>query len=1117
MEEELAGLSLLDDEDEAFQEEAAVVDRKYQFCLVGRCLTDNLGDKRYLFQFFHEVYVQRVISRTPWFFNNHLLILQRVQNGEDPSVLALNFSEFWVQVHELPPGRRNVVASRWLRDADRSQISAEYLKGANQSNSINTENVISCNLGEDFRNQVCNPNSIPLGSNQQNIIHGYNNWRDWSKGGSNIGGLVNGPMDLVLEEEHDPIAMLEGKKRQRRVEEPKALLGAANEEGSFDLTASSGAQRIWRLTGFYRNPYGRVRSESWELLRRLSHDQITSWVLLGDFNEIISSFEKKGGRLRSERKMNEFRMTLEDCNLSDLDVQMNLNWEADKEELFWEQRARVNWLKNGDRNTNYFHKVAVNRLFRGRIFVLEDENGRQLSSTDDFLRLASDYFINLFTASSMGSDEHLFGLVEKKVTESMNANLIKQFTEDEIVYAVKMMAPLNAPGIDGFPTIFFQRLISDNVLIAYEVLHSLKMKKRGQKGNFALKLDMSKAYDRVEWDFLAGMMTHLGFHEDWIVLIMRCVCSVTYSVSLNGCNSEWFSPSRGLRQGDPISPFLFLICAKGFSTLIAEAKQKGLMKGAPIGRGRYYINHLFFSDDSILFGDASCERARVDWDVINEYELIFGQRVNFDKFLIYSGANVDSNVKENIVNMLGVRVASNPEKYLGLPMMVGRKKSWAFANFVDRFRKQIEGWSLRYLSIGGKEVFIKSVLQAIPLYAMQCFLMPKSLCRKLEGVMNKFWWTNNKTSKGIHWSGWEPLCKPKDTGGMGFKDLVLFNKALLAKQHLQCSGIDSERTIVADTATRISSIPIAKGRSEDLMVWKYEGSGDYTIKSGYRVLFSEHIQNIIDTSPDGVDYTEFYKSLWALHIPAKIKIYRLFNNFLPHRCNLARRMLSVETVCPLCKKDPEDADHLIWSCELLQCVWTSLNIMAPSFEASINGKIRFANTFSAAEEQQRQIMALSLWGLWYRRNKLFHEGVKFSLQEFLGFIKGYSQELNLNKEIFCPSFRSLVNEIWKPPDDGFIKLNFDTAFQNDVKIAITAVLARNSKRDIVGAETYLFKNVADAFVAEARACERALILAGAMGFRRLVVEGDLLIVIKSIKKRQEDKSVLRPITQHINF
>lgn len=106
--------------------------------------------------------------------------------------------------------------------------------------------------------------------------------------------------------------------------------------------------------------------------------------------------------------------------------------------------------------------------------------------------------------------------------------------------------------------------------------------------------------------------------------------------------------------------------------------------------------------------------------------------------------------RDTITNVLGVRVATNPEKYLGLPMMIGRNKRRAFADFVDRFRRRIESWSFRYLSMGGKEVFIKAVLQAIPVYVMQCFALPKTLCQKFELIMNKFWWSNNKSSKGIH-------------------------------------------------------------------------------------------------------------------------------------------------------------------------------------------------------------------------------------------------------------------------------------------------------------------------------------------------------------------------------
>lgn len=503
----------------------------------------------------------------------------------------------------------------------------------------------------------------------------------------------------------------------------------------------------------------------------------------------------------------------------------------------------MNWLKNGDRNTSFFHKVAVQRHFRCRISELEDGAGRSTNSTEEFLQVASDYFGKLFSASESGSDEHLFSLVEEKVTSSMNERLLRQFTEEDIVYAVKSLTPLKAPRLDGFLALFFQRywhivrpevtrfclsvlqgqedlsvinktriilipkvekssnmthfrpirlcnviykiiakvlvlrmsetlgscineaqkafipgrLISDNVLIAYEILHSLKMKKR-------------------------GMMKHLGFHEDWIVLVMRCVCSVTYSISINGASGDWFTPSRGLRQGDPLSPYLFLICAEGFSLLIQEAKTKRMMMGAPIGRENFSVNHLFFADNCVLFGDASCEGAEVVRAIIHEYETVSGQRVNFEKSLIYFAANVVSSVQKDIVNLLRVRLASNPEKYLGLPMMVGRRKKWAFANFVDRFRKWVEGWSMRYLSMGDKEVFIKSVLQSTSIYAMQCFLLPKSLCKTLEGIMNRFWWTNNKTSKGIHWSSWDVLYKPKSFRELGFKNLFLFNKALLTKQ-----------------------------------------------------------------------------------------------------------------------------------------------------------------------------------------------------------------------------------------------------------------------------------------------------------------------------------------------
>ena len=150
-----------------------------------------------------------------------------------------------------------------------------------------------------------------------------------------------------------------------------------------------------------------------------------------------------------------------------------------------------------------------------------------------------------------------------------------------------------------------ERLITDNVLIAFELMHYLDHKKEGKDCYMAIKLDMSKTYDRVEWGFIEQVMVKLGFHDSWICLIMRCITSVSYSVLINGVAFGNIIPSRGLRQGDPLSPYLFLLCADGFSSLISKAVRNQMLSGLSICRGGPKISHLFFADDSLFFCKAN--------------------------------------------------------------------------------------------------------------------------------------------------------------------------------------------------------------------------------------------------------------------------------------------------------------------------------------------------------------------------------------------------------------------------------------------------------------------------------------------------------------------------------
>ena len=150
------------------------------------------------------------------------------------------------------------------------------------------------------------------------------------------------------------------------------------------------------------------------------------------------------------------------------------------------------------------------------------------------------------------------------------------------------------------------RSIIDNVLVAFETMHCIDQRRKGKEALMAAKLDMSKAYDRAEWSYLEAIMRRLGFHEKWIELMMMCVSTVSYSVLINGEPKGKIVPSKGLRQGDPISPYLVLLCAEGLSAMLKKEVRDGNIKGVAVSRGVLSISHLLFADDSIIFYRAQC-------------------------------------------------------------------------------------------------------------------------------------------------------------------------------------------------------------------------------------------------------------------------------------------------------------------------------------------------------------------------------------------------------------------------------------------------------------------------------------------------------------------------------
>ncbi|KAA3489038.1 reverse transcriptase [Gossypium australe] len=514
-------------------------------------------------------------------------------------------------------------------------------------------------------------------------------------------------------------------------------------------------------------------------------------ILKGDLTRWANQIRRK--RKRKKEILTTKLATLleadrDDENMAEIiDTKIHLNMEIDKDESYWEQRARINWLKLGDRNTSFFHKQASLRKKRNLVQKLQLDDERETKEIEEMKEIAQAYFVKLFSNGSHISTDKMFSGVEACISEEDNANLKANFTKEEIrtdksprrgwitshilpkmlanywrgcrellpstvEQRYKLSSPTNISQfrpislcnviykviakaianrlrvvlhkcIDSAQSAFVSgRLITDNVLLAYEILHTLKNKNIGKRGLMAVKLDMSKAYDRVDWNFVEKVMKKMGFDKGWVDMVMKCVSSVSYSVIINGFASTCFRPHRGLRQGDPLSPFLFLFCGEGLSSLMRLAKAENIIKVVKASRSRPAIFHLLFADDCILFAEATERDAISLKQILMEYKQNSGQCVNFKKSTIFFSTNTQERERMAVSQVLKVRRSIDIERYLGLPSMVGKRKRSCFQNLKDRFKQRIDNWSTRFLSQGGKEVFIKAVLQAIPTFPMTCFL-----------------------------------------------------------------------------------------------------------------------------------------------------------------------------------------------------------------------------------------------------------------------------------------------------------------------------------------------------------------------------------------------------------
>lgn len=328
----------------------------------------------------------------------------------------------------------------------------------------------------------------------------------------------------------------------------------------------------------------------------------------------------------------------------------------------------------------------------------------------------------------------------------------------------------------------------DNVVIAQEVFYRMKHRRCGNHGYVMVNLDLEKAYDKINWDFILNALKILNFPPNWVNIIRSCISSVQHSVLFNGGTTDFFSPGCGIRQGDPLSPYLFIICMEIFSAFIHKEVAGGSWK--PFKVKSFSVSHLFYADDIILFVKNDPTSLAAAYRALNSFVSCSGLSINSQKSFLWMSKNSSPADVSAAQSVFQLRVASSPGNYLGFPLGISNKAS-DFRFLIDKTINKIEAWKSKSLSSIGKVTLINSVCSSTLAYYMQCLPIPKAVCLNLDKVLRDFLWSDGLGNHKMHMVNWDNICSDKKEGGLGISKCFQRNNAFLAKLLWRALHLDS--------------------------------------------------------------------------------------------------------------------------------------------------------------------------------------------------------------------------------------------------------------------------------------------------------------------------------------
>eukprot|EP00253_Pinus_taeda_P006641 PITA_06641 len=554
-------------------------------------------------------------------------------------------------------------------------------------------------------------------------------------------------------------------------------------------------------------------------------------------------------------------------DLADKEHSLSMELEARRlqEEILWRQKSRIRWLKEGEKNTKFFHQSTIQRRMHNNIAFINNSQGNRLEKHEDIEKEFKDYFQEALKEQPGSREVAIKSVtqhVPKIITDDQNQNLLKQVTMQDVEEAMAQLKDGKAPGPDGFTSNFFHefwdlisaevwdlveesrsmhwvlpslnstfialvpkseeantpdkfrpialcnviykliskvvanrlkpllpllilteqtgyvegRQIMDGIILSNEVIHSLKILK---KPGMIMKLDLSKAFDKLSWEYIQQMLLAFGFSATWTRWIMNLITSPYFSVLLNGSPSMPFRPSRGIRQGDPLSPFIFILMVEGLSRLLHHVVSSNAVRGLAL-HSLNPFSHQQFVDDTMLFGHPSSQEAKAFKSLRSLFSEASGTSINASKSQLFF-FNAPVSTQRNIARILGFFIAALPSKYLGAHLMASALKHASWRMLLDKLEARLSSWTYRSLNIASRLTLIKSVLQEMPLYLFSLLAAPKWVLKAIRNLQRGFLWGSNGLNRKWALVKWAEVCQSKANGGLGIRDPIKSNNTRGAK------------------------------------------------------------------------------------------------------------------------------------------------------------------------------------------------------------------------------------------------------------------------------------------------------------------------------------------------